>query len=155
MPRRQPLHWICALTVVAMSAGGWAAAAQSTAPQEPKRSSTKNLTLVGCIGDADPNGQPMFSDVKHKTMYRLTGQDLREYAGHRVEIVGAAPKRVQVVGGLTPSPNVAAQAGAIDPSKAAIANAPGGGPSAGSGNVQLPEFRVRSIRQVGGNCPER
>jgi hypothetical protein len=136
---------------LAIAAAG--AASQSTASQS-KRSTAKPLTLVGCIGEPDAKGEPTFSAGKRKRTYRLTGQDLREYAGKRVEIVGSETKHLQVVGGLTPSPNVAGQAGAIDPSKAAIAGSPGGGPTSGTGDVQLPEFRVSSIRTLGGSCTE-
>ena len=160
MPRIKN-NWTFLLTqTLALAAGiaiaAGASAAQSNTAQEPKRGATRTLRLIGCVGsDDDASGRPTFSDSKHKMTYRLTGQDLREYAGRRVEVVGAASRRVQVVRGLTPSPNVAAQAGAIDPNRAAIAAAPGGGPGTGTGNFQLPEFRVSSIRPVAGNCPER
>jgi hypothetical protein len=58
--------------------------------------------------------------------------------------------RLKITGGLLPSPNVAAQAGAIDPSQAA--NASSGGNGVGSG--ELPEFRVKTVRQLGGACHE-
>jgi hypothetical protein len=82
----------------------------------------------------------------------LTGTDFRDYIGRRVQIVGGVPsRRFTIVGGLTPNPNVAAQAGDMDPSRAA--NAAAGG-VAGPGNVQLPEFRVKSVRPVSGACPD-
>jgi len=69
-----------------------------------------------------------------------------------VEIVGLPEdRRVTVRGGLFPSPNPAAQAGAVDPAKAAVANMPGGANS-GTGSVQLPAFRVTRVRPVSGSC---
>jgi hypothetical protein len=56
-----------------------------------------------------------------------------------------------VKGGLLPSPNVAAQAGAIDPGQAAVASQPGGTAS-GTGSVDVPLFRVDRVRALGGSC---
>ncbi len=55
-----------------------------------------------------------------------------------------------IVGGLQPSANVAAQAGYIDPVTAATATSGG---VAGPGKLQLPEFKVKSVRPVSGSCP--
>jgi hypothetical protein len=55
-----------------------------------------------------------------------------------------------IKGGLLPNPNVAAQAGAMDPARAAMASAGG---AAGPGAVDLPEFKVKSVRPVSGGCP--
>jgi hypothetical protein len=52
---------------------------------------------------------------------------------------------------LWPSPNVAGQAGAIDPAQASIARQPGGAAS-GTGGIELPEFRVVSVRGIDGSC---
>jgi hypothetical protein len=79
------------------------------------------------------------------------GTDVREYVGQHVEVSGVASRRVQIVGGLYPSPNVAAQAGAIDPNQAAIAAV--SGPAAG-GRPPV-EFRVKSVRAIPGPCPEQ
>jgi hypothetical protein len=78
---------------------------------------------------------------------------MKKYAGRRVEIVGGvvSSPRLKIVGGLLPSPNAAAQAGAMDPSQAAIAGGAGGAGS-GTGNVELPEFRVKTVRPVAGSC---
>jgi hypothetical protein len=142
------------LFIVAATTG--AAARQ----QQPATASTKQpakpLTLSGCIS-ASPNETGLFtlSDTKQGnrqgTKYKLVGTDVREYVGQHVEVSGVAPRRLQIVGGLYPSPNVAAQAGAIDPSQAAIAaaSAPGAGAS------PLVEFRVKSVRAIPGACPEQ
>ena len=69
-----------------------------------------------------------------------------------MQIAGAVveTKRLVIKGGLTPNANVAAQAGAMDPARAAVASACG---SAGPGTVDvLPEFKVKSVRPVSGGC---
>ena len=83
--------------------------------------------------------------------YRLTGKSVRKYAGRMVRLVGGPQgKKLSIRGGLWPSPNVAAQAGAIDPAQASIARQPGG--TSGTGGFDLPEFRVVSVRGVDGAC---
>jgi hypothetical protein len=124
--------------------------------QQPATAGTKQpakpLTLSGCI-NASSNESGLFtlSDAKQGTKYRLVGTDVREYVGQHVEVSGVAPRRVQIVGGLYPSPNVAARAGAIDPNEAAIAAANG----AATGTRPLLEFRVKSVRTTPGACPEQ
>jgi hypothetical protein len=76
--------------------------------------------------------------------------DVRDYVGRRVQLVGSAPRRLKIVGGLTPSPNVAAQAGDIDPTRAAMATADG---TTKNGTGVTPEFRIRSIQPLAGACP--
>jgi hypothetical protein len=112
------------------------------------------LTLTGCVvrGESAP-GQFTLSEGKDSQTYRLTGTDLRDYVGRRVQIVGGPPdsKRLKIVGGLTPSPNIAAQAGAMDPSRAVVAAATDAG---SPGRVELPEFKVKSVRPISGSCSE-
>lgn len=112
------------------------------------------ITLTGCIvrGESAP-GQFTLAEGKDSQIYRLTGTDLRDYVGRRVQIVGGLPdsKRLKIVGGLTPSPNIAAQAGAMDPSRAVVAAATDAG---GPGRVELPEFKVKSVRPIAGSCSE-
>ena len=113
----------------------------------------KIITLSGCVvrGETTP-GQYTLEDKEAGTKYRLTGTDFREYIGRRVQIMGGVPsRRFTIVGGLTPNANVAAQAGDMDPARAA--NAAAGG-VAGPGTVQLPEFRVKSVRPVSGACSD-
>ena len=122
-------------------------------PSKPAKPAPEVLTLSGCVvrGEAAPNQYTI--EDKTAGSYRLTGTDLRDYIGRRVELIGGipSPRRLKIVGGLTPSPNVAAQAGDMDPARAAVAAAGG---SAGPGNVQLPEFRVKSVRPVSGGCTD-
>jgi hypothetical protein len=128
--------------------------AQEKAAKPPKpEPEPKVLSLSGCVvrGESGPNQYTI--EDKTEGTYRLTGTDLREYIGKRVQLLGAVPnsKRLRIVGGLTPNANVAAQAGDMDPARAAVASAGG---SAGPGNVQLPEFRVKSVRPVSGGCTD-
>jgi hypothetical protein len=120
-------------------------------PAKPE-AAPKVLSLSGCVvrGEAVPNQYTI--EDKEAGSYRLTGTDLRDYIGRRVQLVGGVPnsKRLKIVGGLTPNANVAAQAGDMDPSRAAVASAGG---SAGPGVVELPEFKVKSVRPVSGGCP--
>jgi len=97
------------------------------APAVPK-DAPKEIRLNGCIArDRVPPGQFTFLENQSGFKYRLTGKGLKNFVGQRVEIVGGPPgKGITFRTGLLPSPNVAAQAGAIDPGVAAIANLPGG-----------------------------
>ena len=130
-------------------------AMQTTSP--PPAATTKGtspmLTLSGCVSrDVATPGAFTFADADTGAKYRVSGVSLRRYNGQRVEIVGQPDdRRVTVRGGLFPSPNLAAQAGAIDPAKAAIANMPGGANS-GTGSLQLPAFRVTRVRSLSGSC---
>ena len=109
------------------------------------------IALTGCISGAPgASGEFTFRDADSGGRYRLTGNGIRKYAGRRVEIVGGGAKRLSIRGGLLPSPNIAAQAGSIDPAQAAIANQPGGaGPGTGG---PLPEFHVTHLRGLDGAC---
>ena len=133
------------------------AAATSIGAQQAPSSSAKGasnlLTLSGCVG-TDPRQNNVFtlSDATDPTVYRLTGTNVRKYIGQRVEVSGTAPKRLKIVGGLYPSPNVAGQAGAIDPAKAAVAAQTEPNPA----NVSaMTEIRVKSVRAVPGPCPDK
>ena len=139
-----------ALALLATSAPAVAAQDKTDKPAKP---APKIITLSGCVvrGETTP-GQYTLEDKEAGTRYRLTGTDFRDYIGRRVQIVGGVPsRRFTIVGGLTPNANVAAQAGDMDPARAA--NAAAGG-VAGPGTVQLPEFRVKGVRPVSGTCPD-
>jgi len=134
--------------VVLTSAAPIVLAAQQ---REPAKAPPKPITLTGCVqrGESAP-GEYTLAEKKDSQIYRLTGTDLRDYVGRRVQIVGGvATNRFRIVGGLKPSPNAAAQAGAMDPARAAVAAAGG---SAGPGKVEFPEFRVKSVRPISGSC---
>jgi hypothetical protein len=126
------------------------AGAQS-APASPPTSRTP-VELVGCVSD-QPGASGAFTfDESSGSKYRLTGKSVRKYAGRMVRLVGGPQgRKLAISGGLWPSANAAGQAGAIDGAKESIARQPGGGGS-GTGGVNLPEFRVVSVRTVDGSC---
>ena len=126
------------------------AQSQPAGTQKKGKPSTP-VTLSGCVSPKPPAGSSFTFTAKDGTKYRLTGKNVKNYAGQEVEIVGGEGKKLTVKGGLLPSPNVAAQAGALDPAQAAIANLPGGGAS-GTGGVELPEFNVTRVRGLGESC---
>lgn len=115
------------------------------------------LTLNGCVTrdytDARNASAYTFVDNADGSRYRLSGQNVSKFSGMLVQIQGVVDtKKVKFVGGLWPSPNVAGQAGAIDPAQAAIAAMPGGG-SSGTGNVDLPTLKVTHVGLGKGECP--
>ena len=125
-------------------------AAQTKPAQKPKN---EVITLSGCVarGDRTP-GQYTLEDKTSGVTYRLTGTAVRDFVGQTVLIVGGSEsKKLVIKGGLVPNPHVAAQAGAMDPARAAVASQGG---SAGPGTVELPEFKVKSVRPVSGSCRE-
>ena len=136
----------CALGLLATSL--LSARDKKEKPQTPP----KVLTLSDCVSAARRRRDSPRSRTKTepRSPDRL---DVRDYIGRRVQIVGGtpSPRRLTIVGGLTPNANVAAQAGDMDPARAAMA---GAGGEAGPGTVQLPEFRVKSVRPVSGACPD-
>jgi hypothetical protein len=109
------------------------------------------LTLTGCVSPKPDGGSYTFTDGDGGNQYRLTGKDIRKYAGQKVEVVAEKRKRFEVKGGLYPSPNVAGQAGALDPVESAIATQRGSGVKSGSA-ADLPEFRAGQVRAVTGAC---
>jgi hypothetical protein len=130
-----------------------AAAVAAQTPKQTAKDATKEMRLNGCISrDRITPGQFNFLDDDGGGRYRLTGKNLKKFVGRRVEIVGGPPgKRITFKTGLWPSPNVAAQAGAMDPAQAAIANLPGGAADAVAVSP-LPEFHVIRLRGVAGAC---
>ena len=115
----------------------------------------KTISLSGCVvrGEKTPDLYTLEDKGDDGGTYRLTGVNLRDYVGQRVQIAGGVVemKRLTIRGGLTPNANIAAQAGAMDPARAAMAAAGG---TAGPGTVDLPEFKVKSVRPVSGGCPD-
>ena len=124
--------------------------AQTTAPA---KDALKEIRLNGCISrDTVLPGQFNFREDDSGDRYHLTGKNLKKFVGQKVEIVGGPPgKGVTFKTGLWPSPNTAAQAGALDPAKAAVARFPDGASDA-AGVSPLPEFRVIRLRGVAGAC---
>jgi hypothetical protein len=140
-----------ACVVVALGAG--VAPAQTKSEQKAQaKGKNEPITLSGCVvrSETSPT-QYTLEDKEAGWKYRLTGVDFRDYIGKPVVVIGTGAKKVAVVGGLTPTPNIAAQAGAMDPSRAAVEAQTA---AASPGNVVVPEFKVKSIRPSGGACPQ-
>jgi len=156
------VHLIVALAGLAMVRPGTARAqdAQGETGQpakqtkQTKSAKPKPMIMTGCIAHGDSSGTLTFTDAADGSKYRLTGANVAKYVGQEVQIIGNPDtRRLHVTGGLLPSPNVAAQAGAIDPVQAAIAAAPGG--TAGVGSPSLPDFKVTRVSlATGGECPK-
>jgi hypothetical protein len=112
-----------------------------------------SVELTGCVS-LSPNATGQFAivDAASGNAYRLSGKNIRKYAGQKVTVVGGPRnRRLSMRFGLWPSPNVAAQAGAIDPAQESIARQPGGAAS-GATDSKLPEFHVVRMRGVDGAC---
>ena len=150
---------LAAILLLLPAAPGFAQAAQGQAPARQTaergggKDAPKELRLNGCISRDDIRpGQFNFREDDSGDRYRLTGKNLKKFVGQKVEIVGGPPgKGVTFKTGLWPSPNTAAQAGALDPAKAAVARFPDGASDA-AGVSPLPEFRVIRLRGVEGAC---
>lgn len=120
-------------------------------PAGGERRTPRTLTLTGCVEQgANPNQFTLTDALNGK--FQVSGNRIGRYLGRRVEIAGNPDtRRLKVRLGLYPTPNVAAQAGAIDPVRAAIAAQPGGSGS-GTGDVALPALKVKSIKTLDGGC---
>ena len=136
---------IFAAIVVALLMG--APGAQRTSPNAGP---TGTVTHDGCVV-ASPTMKNAFTLEDDGRTYILKGVDVRDLVGKHVEVIGAASKRLRIVGGLYPSPNVAAQAGGMDRTKAAIASQ--SGPTSQAARPPI-EFDVKSVRVLSGTCPE-
>jgi hypothetical protein len=129
------------------------ALAQSSSASDRKaaQSAPKTITLTGCVEKGvTPNQYTIADTVNGK--YEVSGSDIKKYVGRRVQVAGTpGSARFRVKGGLWPTPNVAAQAGDIDPAKAAVAAQPGGG-ATGTGQIDLPTFKVKAVRTLDSAC---
>jgi len=140
-------------TAVIAASVGASLAAQSSGQADKKadQPQSKTITLTGCVEKgATPNQYTIADDSNGK--YEVSGSDIKKYLGQRVQVAGTpGSTRFRVKGGLWPTPNVAAQAGDIDPAKAAIAAQPGGG-ATGTGEIDLPTFKVKAVRTLDSAC---
>ena len=128
-----------------------AAQDQSKSAANDQSKSPTTIELTGCMSvNPAAGGQYAFVDNASGGTYRLNGKNLKKYAGQRVRLVGdTSTKRVRIKTGLWPSPNIAAQAGALDPAQESIARHSGatqGPPDA------TPELRVVRVHGVEGAC---
>ena len=138
---------VCAL---AYAVAGVTARAQDASAAQ-KAESAKPLTLTGCLAKDATAQQVLLSDPAKGT-YRLRGVKLERYVGQRVQVTGIRLGGLHIVGGLLPSPTLAAQAGAVDPGQAAIASLPGGA-AHGVGVEAPPEVQVSRLQAKKGDCP--
>lgn len=134
-----------------LSIGSVAVAAAQTPPAS-SGTSRSPVELVGCVSrERAASGSFTFNESSG-SRYKLTGKSVRKYAGRMVRVVGGPQgRKLSISGGLWPSANVAGRAGAIDAAEASIARQPGGAAS-GTGAIDLPEFRVVSVRGIDGAC---
>jgi|SRR5579872_1001270 len=126
-------------------------AAQSKPAKKPAEPPSP-ITMSGCVaqGSGTPSSYTL-RDEDGTPIRKLTGLNLHDFIGKRVELVGIEPdsKRVKIKTGLLPNPNIAAQSGAIDQTQAATAAVGGSAPV---GDVQLQEIRVKSVKPLEGGC---
>ncbi len=131
--------------------------AQAPAQPAPKQDPNAPRTMNGCVTrdytDSKNASAYTFIDNADGSRYRMNGKGLSKYSGMSVRVVGKVDTRkLKVQGGLWPSPNVAAQAGAIDPGQAAVAALPRSAATAGVGNVDLPVLNVTRLSLGEGEC---
>ena len=136
---------LCVLLVSAVRA-------QAPPPPPPSAAAAPKVELLGCVSRNPGTSGSFTLNESAGGTYRLTGKSVRKYAGRMVQLVGGPQsKKLSIRGGLWPSANTAAQAGAIDAAQASVARQPGGADS-GTGGIELPEFHVLSVRRVAGSC---
>jgi hypothetical protein len=140
---------LAALVLAYLAAGFQPVAGSQNTPSSTSKTKpdpNEPVTMNGCVVRDQSTGKDFtFTDSANGFQYHLSGKDVSKFAGQPLEIVGVVDtKRLRVKTGLYPSPNVAAQAGAIDPGKAHVA-ALGGG-TTGSGSAELPTFKVAQVR---------
>src|SRR5262245_20501789 len=135
--------------VVALASAAVVSAQQPDTSTTSKSKKPTTITMSGCVQKAETpaGGYTLFDGT---TMFRLTGVDVRDYVGRRVEVTGGDTRKLKIVGGLLPSANVAAQAGNMDPARAATKAAD----ASMVNGTGAPEFRVRSIKPVTGSCTQ-
>jgi hypothetical protein len=149
--RRQPRAVRALMTAMCLVTAGASASAQKPSADKSATKVNKTLTLVGCVEKGNTPNQFTLSDDE-SGKYVVTGARIGRYVGLRVEIAGVSDNpRFKVKGGLWPTANVAGQAGAIDPARAAVAAQPGG-PASATGEVDLPKIVVKSVRALDARC---
>jgi hypothetical protein len=138
-------------TALAAAVFGATLAAQGT--EDPRRGDQerRTLTLTGCVERGATPTQYVIEDSENGR-YEVSGNKIGKYLGQRVRVAGQpGSTRFRVRGGLWPSPNAAGRAGSMSAGRAAVEAMPGG-PNAGTGEINLPTFKVRSIRTLDGTC---
>jgi hypothetical protein len=151
VPSAPKLHYIHGMSITPVVVALLLAQAPAPAP-EKKADPNEPVSLKGCVvRDSASGSSYTFTDESNGTKYRLAGKSVAKYSGMSVQVVGLVDNRkVAVTGGLWPTPNVAAQAGNMDPGKAAVI-ALGAG-STGTGRVELPTLRITRVGLGASEC---
>jgi hypothetical protein len=152
VPSASKLHYSQGMSIMPIVVALLLAQSQPAAPQpQQKEDPNAPVTLNGCVlRDVASGSSYTFTDSDGRR-YRLAGKSVEKYSGMSVQVVGLVRLRdVKVVGGLWPTTNVAAQAGNMDPGKAAVI-ALGAG-SVGTGRVELPTLRITRVGLGAGEC---
>jgi hypothetical protein len=140
-----------AVLLMTLAIGVSAQTGDGKADDKTTKSPVGPVTLAGCV-ERGTNPNEYTIDDGSGGKYRVSGSRIDRYLGQRVEVVGNVDTgRLKIRTGLYPSPNVAGQAGAMDPVKAAIAAQPGG-TSSGTGAIDLPAVKVRSVKTLDRGC---
>jgi hypothetical protein len=142
---------LIALAVVLTMTAVPAVQGQPKTQEQSKAKTPTTFEMTGCVSlTPSASGQFAFVDGASGGTYRLNGKGLKKYAGQRIRILGdTSTKKVAIKTGLWPSPNIAAQAGALDPAQESIARASGG-----NGGIPdaTPELKVVRVHGVEGAC---
>lgn len=151
----KPSFFSCILMTCAAAAFADQTSSSSERPTPTPTTTVTKLTLSGCVTPGATGSDPFtFTMLPSDTTatparYRLSGTDVKPYAG----------KRVQIVGGLIPSANAAGSAGASPSSGGAVATTGVSGTIAGAtaraGAVVLPEFRIVTVKPLNIPCAPR
>jgi len=129
------------------------AVTSSAAQSSANKKAPKVITLSGCVARDEKSPEQFVISDAHEGTYRISGKDFREYLGRRVTVDGGeVVKGFVVKGGLLPNANIAAQAGSLDPSRAAVQAATA--QSTTGPDSALPEFRVKKIATATGQCEQ-
>ena len=132
-------HFFVGLVLTAVAAArGAQSGPTSNTPPDP--GAARPLTVVGCVQPDTAKPERFTLSDKTGTTYRLTGANVKAYVW----------RNVRIRGGLVPSPNLAAQAGAIDQTNAAMVYQ--GASQPGTGNSGPLEFSVTRVQRVTGSC---
>ena len=143
------------ISAVAAATLGAQTGSGSSTTQKTSTAAPVTMSLIGCVGTGNAAGDAFtLSKVDRTIADRLSGVNMRRDVGYRVTVFGSSDSaRVKILGALIPSPNAAAQAGALDPVKAAVAADPF--LTSPAGVQQPPRFRVRSGRGLTVACDGR
>jgi hypothetical protein len=142
-----PTTFLAGLVALVATAAINAQTSETVPPTQSSQTAAaapKTLTLVGCVqpDETKPDRFTFWAKDSGAT-YRLSGTSMK----------GFEWRNVRIVGGLVPTANLAAQAGAIDETRVAMAQQ--GADPQGSRNLEIFEFRVSTVRALSGTCARK